>query len=182
MISVEEAQQIVISHCQSLLTQVEGLSCLGSELVASSAGLGRLLNQDVLAVDALPPFPASIKDGYAVVSADGAGVRRVLGESSAGYDPNLTPLKSGVVVRINTGAPLPPGADAVVMVENTKLVKKSPDGQEELEVEILTKVPPGQDIRPVGCDIKTGEKVLSGGQVLGSGELGVMAAVGVTKA
>ena len=117
-----------------------------------------------------------------MIASDGPGVRQVRGEASAGCDPGMAPLSPGQVIRINTGAPIPPGADAVVMVENTKLVKKSPDGQEELEVEILTKVTPGQDIRPVGCDIKTGEKVLSGGQVLGSGELGVMAAVGVTKA
>ena len=116
-----------------------------------------------------------------MIASDGQGVRQVRGEASAGCDPGMAPLAPGQVIRINTGAPVPPGADAVVMVENTKLVKSTPDGQEELEVEILAQVIPGQDIRPVGCDIKTGEKVLSAGQVLGPGELGLLAAVGVTR-
>lgn len=181
MISVEEAQATIFSECRKLLHTESGVSVLSVEEVDFFDSIGRVLFQDVIAQDPLPPFPASTKDGYAVIASDGPGVRQVRGEASAGCDPGMAPLSPGQVIRINTGAPIPPGADAVVMVENTKLVKKSPDGQEELEVEILTKVTPGQDIRPVGCDIKTGEKVLSGGQVLGSGELGVMAAVGVTK-
>ena len=55
------------------------------------------------------------------------------------------------IVRINTGAPVPPGADAVVMVENTRLVRTTEDGEEELEVEILTEVTPGQDISLCYC-------------------------------
>ena len=142
--------------------------------------IGRVLAQDVVAKDPLPPFPASVKDGYAVIAADGPGVRHVRGEASAGCDPDMSPLSPGQIIRINTGAPLPAGADAVVMVENTKLVRSTDDGQEELEVEILSSVTVGQDIRPVGCDIKTGETVLRAGQVLGPGELGLLAAVGVT--
>ena len=76
-----------------------------------------------------------------------------------------------VIVRINTGAPVPPGADAVVMVENTRLVRTTEDGEEELEVEILTEVIPGQDIRPVGSDIRTGETVLRSGLILVGGQV-----------
>ena len=86
-----------------------------------------------------------------------------------------------IIVRINTGAPVPPGADAVVMVENTRLVRTTEDGEEELEVEILTEVIPGQDIRPVGSDIRTVETVLRSGLILGPGEVGLLAAVGVTR-
>ena len=101
------------------------------------------------------------------------------------------------VVRINTGAPVPAGADAVVMVEDTRLVRAEQGGQLEAEVEILAGVRPGAgdsavssaalsntpcaDIRPVGCDIAAGEVVLGPGAVLGPGEAGLLAAVGVTQ-
>ncbi|XP_023335132.1 gephyrin [Eurytemora carolleeae] len=180
MISVEEAQNLVLFQSRNLLTKVGSLQVLGTEKVSYLNGLGRILAQDVLASDPLPPFPASIKDGYAVISGDGAGVRTVRGESSAGYDPDMEPLKPGEIVRINTGAPVPPGADAVVMVENTKLVQATSDG-EEISVEILVSPTPGLDIRPVGSDISEYEKVLSSGNLLGPGEVGVLAAVGVTE-
>jgi len=182
MISVEEAQGIVLEKCKLLLnTSADGsLMSIGTETVNYSDSLGRVLAENVTAQEPLPPFPASIKDGYAVLSGDGAGVRRVRGESSAGYSPNMQPLKSGEIVRINTGAPVPPGADAVVMVENTKLVKANSEG-EEVEVEILAAPVPGLDIRPIGSDISLGEEVLSVGNLLGPGEVGVLAAVGVTQ-
>jgi len=180
MISVEQAQIIVIDNCKLLMKQVNGLSMLDVEVVGYTDAIGRVLAEDVVAKDPLPPFPASIKDGYAVISADGVGVRTVRGESSAGYNPDLKPIGSGEIVRINTGAPVPPGADAVVMVENTKLIEASGDG-EELKVEILLSPTPGLDIRPVGSDIRVGEVVLRQGCTLGPSELGVLAAVGVTE-
>ena len=76
-----------------------------------------MLAQDVKARDALPPFPASIKDGYAVVAADcPAAALKVLGDSSAGDAPEAVGVVPGCCVRINTGAPVPSGADAVVQV------------------------------------------------------------------
>jgi len=176
MISVEEAQTIVLDQCRALLSK-DG--SLGTERISYLDGLGRILSQDITATDPLPPFPASMKDGYAVISRDGAGVRQVRGESSAGYSPDLEPIKCGEIVRINTGAPVPPGADAVVMVENTKLAKANSEGEEE-EVEILVAPVPGLDIRPVGSDIQSGEQVLTRGDLLCPGELGVLATVGAT--
>ena len=79
-----------------------------------------------------------------MIAADGPGVRRVRGGAEAGCDPGMAALVSGEVVRINTGAPLPPGADSVVMVENTRLVRATPGGEEEIEVEILRGVSVGQ--------------------------------------
>jgi len=180
MISVQDAQNIVLKKCDLLLKQVDGVSVLDIETVSFTDAIGRILAEDVVAKDPLPPFPASIKDGYAVISSDGAGVRTVRGESSAGYNPDLKPIGTGEIIRINTGAPVPPGADAVVMVENTKLIKASSDG-EELEVEILAPPTPGLDIRPIGSDIRVGEVVLQKGATLGPPELGVLAAVGVTE-
>jgi len=186
MISVQEAQALIFSECQKLIENVrdeptEGMQVLGTEVVGYREALGRVLCQDVVAKDPLPPFPASIKDGYAVIAQDGAGVRKVKGEASAGCDPSMGVLATLEVVRINTGAPVPPGADAVVMVEETKLVKKTEDGKEELEIEILKAPEVGQDIRPVGSDIALGETVLSKGTILGPGEVGLLAAVGVTQ-
>ena len=72
--------------------------------------------EDIYAKAPLPPFPASIKDGYAVLAADGAGLRIVGGDSTAGSNPSAEIVKPGVCIRINTGAPVPEGADAVVQV------------------------------------------------------------------
>ena len=86
-------------------------------------------------------------------SSDGApGKRQVVGGSSAGVDPQgFTTLAPGQCVRINTGAPLPSGSDAVVQVEDTKLTKSTPDGKDELEIEITAEsVLPGLDVRPIG--------------------------------
>jgi len=182
MITVEEAQARIFSECKKMMRELNNEpNILGTELVGYRDSLGRVLCQDVVAKDPLPPFPASIKDGYAVIAQDGAGVRKVRGEASAGCDPGMGELTAMEVFRINTGAPVPPGADAVVMVEETKLVKKTDDGQEELEIEILKAPQVGQDIRPIGSDIALGETVLSAGTILGPGEVGLLAAVGVTE-
>lgn len=169
LITVEEAVNIVLNHTETLET----------EQVFYRKGLGRYLAQDVSAKDPLPPFPASIKDGYAVVASDGEGNRLVTGDSTAGSVPEDT-IKPGYCMRINTGAPLPPGADAVVQVEDTILVKDADDGRTEVEIKIMSTPVPGQDIRPVGSDIKAGEIVLRKGQRLGPSELGILATVGVT--
>ena len=114
---------------------------------------------------------------YAVITADGAGIRPVFGGSNAGSDPDLV-LKPGQIMRINTGGPVPKGADAVVQVEDTKLIKATDDGREELEVEILKAPTLDQDIRPIGNDIRAGEKILQKHSVIGPAEIGLMATVG----
>ncbi|XP_044127562.1 gephyrin isoform X5 [Bufo gargarizans] len=154
-------------------------------LHASSApitlyGMGRVLAQEVYAKDNLPPFPASVKDGYAVRAADGPGDRFIIGESQAGEQPTQT-VMPGQVMRVTTGAPIPCGADAVVQVEDTELIRESDDGTEELEVRILVQARPGQDIRPIGHDIKRGECVLAKGTHMGPSEIGLLATVGVTE-
>ncbi|XP_076833670.1 gephyrin a isoform X4 [Brachyhypopomus gauderio] len=143
-------------------------------------GMGRVLAQEVYAKDNLPPFPASVKDGYAVRAADGPGDRFIIGESQAGEQPTHT-VMPGQVMRVTTGAPIPCGADAVVQVEDTELLRESEDGTEELEVRILVQARPGQDIRPIGHDIKRGECVLAKGTHMGPSEIGLLATVGVTE-
>ena len=128
---------------------------LPPESVPLTNALGRILAADVHATGPLPPFPASIKDGYAVVAGDGPGIYPVVGAATAGHLPDFT-LQPGQVAYITTGAPVPDGADAVVMVEET-------DPREDDHVHIRTAAKPGQDIRPVGVDVADGEVVLRKG-------------------
>ncbi|XP_057199488.1 gephyrin a isoform X10 [Triplophysa rosa] len=165
---------------KAFITVLEMTPVLGTEIINYRDGMGRVLAQDVYAKDNLPPFPASVKDGYAVRAADGPGDRFIIGESQAGEQPSLT-VMPGQVMRVTTGAPIPCGADAVVQVEDTELLRESEDGTEELEVRILVQARPGQDIRPIGHDIKRGECVLSKGTHMGPSEIGLLATVGVTE-
>ncbi|XP_026097089.1 gephyrin-like isoform X3 [Carassius auratus] len=165
---------------KAFITVLEMTAVLGTEIINYRDGMGRVLAQDVYAKDNLPPFPASVKDGYAVRAADGHGDRFIIGESQAGEQPTHT-VMPGQVMRVTTGAPIPCGADAVVQVEDTELLRESEDGTEELEVRILVQVRPGQDIRPIGHDIKRGECVLAKGTHMGPSEIGLLATVGVTE-
>uniref|UniRef100_A0A4W3I138 Gephyrin n=1 Tax=Callorhinchus milii TaxID=7868 RepID=A0A4W3I138_CALMI len=176
---------------KAFITVLEMTPVLGTEIINYRDGMGRVLAQDVFAKDNLPPFPASVKDGYAVRAADGPGDRFIIGESQAGeqmiffyscmfLQPTQT-VMPGQVMRVTTGAPIPCGADAVVQIEDTELIRESDDGTEELEVRILTQARPGQDIRPIGHDIKRGECVLAKGTHMGPSEIGLLATVGVTE-
>eukprot|EP00877_Chromochloris_zofingiensis_P014371 jgi/Chrzof1/9188/Cz03g39060.t1 len=168
MISIPEAQSTVLQH-----TPV-----LGHETILLPAALGRILAEKVTAVDSLPPFPASIKDGYAVCSSDGPGEYPVVGESRAGAldDINVNP---GTVAYITTGAPVPAGADAVIQVEDTERLPEDPSGRSR--VKICKAAKPGQDIRPVGSDIQQGADVLSPGERIGVAEIGILATVGAAQ-
>uniref|UniRef100_A0A3Q1ITB1 Gephyrin n=1 Tax=Anabas testudineus TaxID=64144 RepID=A0A3Q1ITB1_ANATE len=169
---------------KAFITVLEMTAVLGTEIINYRDGMGRVLAQDVYAKDNLPPFPASVKDGYAVRAADGPGDRFIIGESQAGEQVCAHPTHTvmpGQVMRVTTGAPIPCGADAVVQVEDTELLRESEDGTEELEVRILVQARPGQDIRPIGHDIKRGECVLAKGTHMGPSEIGLLATVGVTE-
>ncbi|GLI59317.1 hypothetical protein VaNZ11_001172 [Volvox africanus] len=165
MISIPDAQDIVLTHTQTL----------GAVTVGLSGALGRVLAEDVRAPDSLPPFPASIKDGYAVVATDGAGEYLVIGESRAGQLDNV-PVRPGTVAYITTGAPVPEGADAVVQVEDTERLPSGPDGEHRVHIKKAAKF--GQDIRPVGSDIAEGDIVLKAGELVGVAEIGILATVG----
>ncbi|XP_053330827.1 gephyrin isoform X2 [Spea bombifrons] len=165
---------------KAFITVLEMTPVLGTEIINYRDGMGRVLAQEVYAKDNLPPFPASVKDGYAVRAADGPGDRFIIGESQAGEQPTQT-VMPGQVMRVTTGAPIPCGADAVVQVEDTELIRESDDGTEELEVRILVQARPGQDIRPIGHDIKRGECILAKGTHMGPSEIGLLATVGVTE-
>ncbi|XP_031558452.1 gephyrin-like [Actinia tenebrosa] len=159
---------------------MEQANHLGTHLIDVQDGLDCVLAEDVCSAAPFPPFPASIKDGYAVLASDGPGVRKVVGPVTAG-EITSSEVTSGHVMRITTGAPVPPGSDAVVQVEDTELVESADEGKTEVKVKILSTPKVGQDIRPIGFDISSGELVLSKGDVLGPAELGLLATVGVTQ-
>lgn len=135
--------------------------------------LGRVLAEAVLADQDLPPFRKSFVDGFAVRSEDTQKAPVALslaGEvaAGAGHQPAILP---GQAVRVMTGAPVPPDADAVQMVERTRLLGKD-------RVECLEPVEPGENVAPQGNEVLCGQTVLAPGRVLGGAELGVLATVG----
>jgi molybdenum cofactor synthesis domain-containing protein len=160
MISVEEAVETVLRHVAPL-TPVK---------VPFDDALGLVLAQDVAAVEPMPPFAASAVDGYAVIAADTSSIRQVIGEQMAGDVTDLR-VVPGTAVRVTTGAPLPPGADAMVMVES---VAEDTDGC----IRLLNSVQAGANVRPVGQDLAAGQLVLPHGCRLGAAEIGLLATVG----
>ncbi|XP_019460843.1 PREDICTED: molybdopterin biosynthesis protein CNX1 isoform X2 [Lupinus angustifolius] len=168
MFSVNDALKTVLNICERLPPIT----------VSLHDALNKVLAQDILAPDPLPPYPASVKDGYAVIASDGPGEYPVIAESRAGDDALGVTLVSRTVAYVTTGGPIPDGADAVIQVENTEQVNTAPD--EPKRVKILAKTTKGRDIRPVGFDIKKDATVLTCGERLGASEIGLLATVGVT--
>ncbi|BET01215.1 CLK4-associating serine arginine rich protein [Nesidiocoris tenuis] len=170
MIAMDDAVKIVLDSAQTLETVVLPLSEV----------LGHVTSCEVRSTDNLPPFRASVKDGYAVHTSSGTGEFKVVSALTAGCAPDLAPdIRLKECVRVNTGGPVPPGADAVVQVEDTKLISVD-DAGDELIVRILTQAQKDQDIRPIGCDIAEGELVLPAHTPIRSAEHGILASVGAT--
>ena len=177
MLSVDEALKI-ISEQTPHPTVVK--------LPVNESLVGYVLAVDVTAPEAVPAFRASIVDGYAIrfpAKSDKfeKGTYPVSMVSHA-QAVDLGELPEGEIARITTGAPLPPGADAVIMVEDTILQSMSEDGSEEATVETLTsEIKKGENVREVGSDVQTGSIILKKGEGITSagGELGLLASVGV---
>uniref|UniRef100_H2Y4D7 MoaB/Mog domain-containing protein n=1 Tax=Ciona savignyi TaxID=51511 RepID=H2Y4D7_CIOSA len=153
-----------------------------------SDAMDHVLAEDIRAKSPIPPFPASIMDGYAVIASDTPCDLNVVGSSvcdrdNCNHSSGVT-VEKGQAFRITTGAPLPVGANAVVPVEDTLLLKETDNvswlGREELEVRILKLVRAGESVRPIGCDIKTGEVVIKSSTKIGPSECGILASVGAT--
>ncbi|WP_141618437.1 gephyrin-like molybdotransferase Glp [Myxococcus sp. AB036A] len=163
----EEARSQILALCAPL----------PSEWLPLDDALGRVLAEDVTAQRTLPPWDNSAMDGYAVRSADLAGplpVRLIVGETLYAGAVGSQALTSGVCARIMTGAPLPAGADAVVMRERTRPVVQSGADQ----VDVLEAVAPGQFVRPRGEDAREGQVLLARRTPLGIPELGLLWAQG----
>jgi molybdopterin molybdotransferase len=166
MLSVPEAQAIVLQHAQPLPP---------ASVALESVPLGAVLAEDVASDLDMPPFDKAMMDGYAIRSADlasGTATLTVVEEVTAGQTPRQ-PVGPGQATRIMTGAPIPGGVDAVVMIERTTL--------DQDRVTIEDKPPkPGQHILPRGREIRTGEIILKSGCCLRPQEFGLLAAVGKT--
>jgi molybdopterin molybdotransferase len=168
MLTVAEAQALVLRHARPLPPATAPLT---------PAVLGAVLAEDVASDLDMPPYDKAMMDGYAVRRADlpaGRGRLTVIEEVTAGRTPRR-PVEAGQATLIMTGAPIPAGADAVVMVERTRL--------EGDQVVIEDRPPePGQNVMPRGREMRRGETVLAAGAVLRPQELGLLATVGRTGA
>lgn len=166
MIPLSEAQSFVLDACPPAAPVQTSF--------ADSAGL--VLAEDVVATETVPPFDNTAVDGYAVIASDLATADRepvrliVVGEIAAGAGPGSHTVASGEAIRIMTGAPIPPGADAVVMVEDT-------ERQGDDAVLVSTSVEVGASIRPAGDDVVPGDVLFEAGTVVTPAVLGVLATV-----
>ncbi len=157
---------------------------LPSEEVPLPESLGRIVSVDIASDIALPPFANSSMDGFAVHAADLTAATPatpvhlpVVMDIPAGKAPERT-LAPGTAARIMTGAPLPPGADAVVPVEGTDADWTANDSAPAREVSIHQRVQSGDYVRPVGEDVQQGQRVIPAGTEIRPAELGVLASLG----
>jgi molybdopterin molybdotransferase len=154
-----------------------GCRPLPPERLPASGAVGCVLAADVVATEPVPPFANTAMDGYALRAADLAAVPvtlPVVAEVAAGH-PAPRPLGAGEAMRIFTGAPMPEGADAVVMVERTE----RRDGGKAVEIQVS--VDPGNHVRAAGEDLHAGQRVFGAGDELTPARLGVLASLGIAE-
>lgn len=163
----------LLSVAEALTRVTGGFSLISSEQVALGDGLGRVLAEDVAARLTQPPSAVSAMDGYAVRAADVGSVPvtlKQIGVSQAGQGfPGA--VGPGECARIFTGAPLPDGADAIVIQEDTTAVKE--------QITVMESTQSGADVRPAGLDFSVGDILLKTGAVLSARDLGLAAAMNV---
>ena len=161
-LSVSDAQAIVLRHVQPGAVETVALEC----------SLGRVLAEDIFANRDLPPWDVSAMDGYALRSADLSNIPAVLtvvDDIKAGDLPHKH-VNAGEAARIMTGAPVPPGADAVIRVEDTQALADD-------RVQVDKAVRCGNDIRPRGEGMTQGQVVLTAGSEITPGIVGLLATV-----
>ena len=178
MIPVEEARERILAY----------FSRLEPERKPLLDALGQVLAEDVVAPFDIPPLDNTAMDGYAVRAADTAGASeaapvqlRVIADLAAGYVLE-TPVGPGEAVRIMTGAPVPPGADAIVPFEETDEALRGINeaARKAGSVRVLKAANPGANIRRRGEDVQAGSTVIPAGRVLRPSEIGVLASIGLT--
>lgn len=156
-----------------------GIRPLGVETVPVLKSMGRVVRENISSPHSIPPFSKSAMDGYAVRSADVAGASagnpvelKVLEDIPAGKTGRHT-VKKGAASRIMTGAPMPGGADAVVMVEYTERTRGG--------VRIMAPVQKGENVAPAGEDVKRGQTVVKSGTLIRAAQMGMIASTGRTR-
>lgn len=153
---------------------LDAVQALPAEQISVASALGRVLAQDVAARRSQPPMPVSAMDGYAVRAADVESLPaslKVIGYAPAGHAYDGT-VGAGEAVRIFTGAPVPDGADTIVIQENTEQ-----DGETVRVVD--GKAPVGRFVRPAGLDFSEGDVLLKAGKVMTARDVGLAAAMDV---
>jgi len=204
IVSFEEARHVVEQHAAELLAARS--DSRPTEIVDLADTRGRVLAEPILADRDFPPFPRATRDGYAVRAADVERVParlKVVGEIKAGDSPDISPLRAGQAVSIMTGASVPPGADAVVMVEYT-VAKAFPSdvfdshhekdgraGSPDAEsvtlrwgslgvqfIEVQRSVASGENFVPRGAEARLGQVLADKGRRLDHALIGMAAAVG----
>jgi molybdopterin molybdotransferase len=173
MISVKEALEIILSEVRPL----------GFEKLPLLSSVDRVIAEDITATRANPPLDNSAMDGYAVKASDTKGateetpvILKIIADLPAGSILKDR-INDGEAVRIMTGAPVPDGADAVVMVEYTE---RSETSDNKAMVKILREAKPGDNIRRSGEDFKIGDVVIKRGKVIRAAEVAMMAALGIS--
>ncbi len=174
LLSVQEARQRVLKHFEPV----------GTETLPLQECAGRVLASDILSTD-LPVFDNSSVDGFAVISADLRGASstrprwlRVVADVPAGSAP-VVELHPGDSARIMTGAPLPAGADAVIMVEDTDFTNREAASKAPEQVQAKRAVEVGENVRKRGTDLEAGRIVFTTGQLLRAQDVGMLAMLGV---
>ena len=177
LLRVEQARERILSHFEPVTT--ESLPLAGCSQ--------RVLAQDIVASNDLPPFDNSSMDGFAVRAADVIDAAsdsprslRVIADIPAGSDPTIS-LAAGEAARIMTGAPVPAGADAVVPVEDTNFNDRDAGTPAPDTVQIFKSAKPGANVRPRGMDILAGHVVLKAGRILKPQDLGLLAMLGFSQ-
>jgi molybdopterin molybdotransferase len=187
LLPIEEARAQVLAAIPA---------ALAAETVALANSLGRVLSADVAAATDLPPWDNSAMDGYAIRAADVAGATesapallRVTGEVAAGSAGGAA-LVEGTAMRIATGAPMPPGADAVVAVEETTPLaadgSSGPRGREATgplpaRIQVHEATQRVRNVRLRASDLQEGRRILAAGRAIGPAELAIIAAGGVPR-
>ncbi len=174
LLSVAEARERILSHFEPV----------AAETLPLAECAGRVLAGDITASTDLPLFDNSSMDGFALRAADSAAASsdsprslRVVADIPAGSHPTIS-VAAGQAARIMTGAPLPQGADAVIPVEDTDFQNRAAGLPAPEFVKVLKAVKAGENVRPRGMDVHTGEVILRAGHALKPQDLGVLAMLG----
>ncbi len=182
---MSQADYLTVAEAlRRILDQVAVLEAVRRPLLEA---VGSVLAERVTAHDSLPPFANASMDGYAVRAADVATatpatpvILQVVGDTPAGLWPDFV-VAEGCAARITTGAPLPPGADAVVPVEETNEPWRDPTRPLPAQIHIRRSAVQGAYIRHVGEDVQAGQVILEPGHILRPQDVGALASLGVSR-
>ena len=170
---------ISLNETKGILLQKISAEPVGTERIPLSEACEHVLAKDIIAHINVPPFSRATVDGYAVKAKDTFGADetnqitlKICGRINVGQPPS-TAVENGSAAEIATGAPMPKGADSVIMFEHTT--------KKDANVILYRPVSKGENVMKAGSDIKKGDKILKKGQALSSWEIGVLAALGMAK-